>query len=123
MSIKSEKKIDEIIDDITIDLEKIEKSKNINIILKKHKNIKNKLDETNKSINELKYKFENYESGKIILSDNDFILNINKINDLSDDTFNELALEDQIIKYMELMDIINNCKEYIDVKKMDIVKC
>jgi hypothetical protein len=123
MSKKSKKDINIVLDVITNDLEKLEKCKNINTILKKHKNIKEKLEDTNDKINNLKKVFEKCEIEKQEISDDDFLLNINKINDITEDDFVDLSLEEQIDKYLELMKLINNSKDYLELKKIEIVNC
>ena len=120
---KENKDITKILENINDDLEKLEKSTNLNDILKKHKNIKDKIEQSNNLIINLKSKFESFIYNKTELTDDDFSKSMDKLNIMNDDSINDMALELQVEKYIELSNIINNCKGYLESKKIEIIKC
>ena len=120
---KENKDITKILENINDDLEKLEKSTNLNDILKKHKNIKDKIEQSTNLIINLKSKFESFIYNKTELTDDDFSKSMDKLNIMNDDSINDMALELQVEKYIELSNIINNCKGYLESKKIEIIKC
>lgn len=127
MSLKNKKDIDEIsVSLATIDtnLEELSKSNKLKDILKKHNQIKNELHELQETIDEIKQKFDSHiDIKKDIIDDVTYDKYCKDLNVDMEDIFDDISLEDQVIKYKQYIKKIMACENYLKSKKMEIIKC
>lgn len=113
--------IDEELNMISLDIEKLDKYTNIIKINKKHKQIKQTLNDIFETVNKLKETFENIENeNEKIITDDEYELYMKEINEINID---DLELSEQIEKYKYFSNIIDLVTKYMNSKKMEKIIC
>ena len=127
---ESNDELDNKIDEISNELDVLNKSTKLKDILKKHKQIKNNLDDVYGKVKTIKTIFENIDSkkdsnkddNKDIIDDATYDKYTKDINEIIK-TINDKKLENQIAKYKILSKKVIACENYLKSKKMEIIEC
>lgn len=115
------------IDQISDELVKLSKATKLKDILKKHKNIKNNLNNAQENLNLLKNNFESNDVEKetqmVQIDDDTYEKYSKEILDTFEIDFDKIDIETQIKKYKLLSKKISSCDNYLKTKKMEIINC
>ena len=127
MSLKKKKEKDEIeksLETIVDNLDELQKSNRLKDILKKHNQIKTKLEGLKETVDIIKKNFDSQiETKKEIIDDITYDKYCKDLNIDMEDEFDDISLEDQVAKYKQYMKKIMACDAYLKSKKMEIIKC
>ena len=112
--------------EIENDLNILSHETNLNIILTKYTEARNKINSTEKTLKEIKTNFDvvcdkDIQSSKS-LTDSDYEEYI-KLTEQEIGEIENCSLEKQIEKYEKICKRLSCCKKYLQSKKMEIVKC
>jgi hypothetical protein len=118
--------IDDELNLISLDIEKLDKYTNITKVNKKHNQIKQSLNTILDTVNILKETFEmdTLDKSKKIISDKEYETYMKEINEMNELTnIDELELSEQIKKYKYINDIVTLVTNYMNSKKMEKIIC
>lgn len=130
LSKKNNENINKIIAEIYNDCDELRKETNLSLKIKKHTEIKNRINITEQNLYKIRDSFNNNEQqnesndNKEIITDEKYEKNIRIINKLNNnENNNDNLLEEQIELYKKMLKLINECELYLKSKKMEIIKC
>jgi hypothetical protein len=123
---KQKNSLSDKIKEIDEDLDTLSHETNLNVILAKYTEAQNKINNTEKTLKEIRLNFDTVCEKEIqsqkSLTDNDFGEYI-KLTEQEITEIENYSLEKQIEKYEKICKRLACCKKYLQSKKMEIVKC
>lgn len=110
------------IDEINDNIDKINKTTNINSIISTYLKNKQLIDDTKNNLDKIKTNFEDIKNDEIEITDKNYEEMLIKVNSFCD-IFNENDdIEIIINEYKNISNIINSLKIYLDSKKLKIIE-
>lgn len=115
--------IGKIISKIHAESEELRKETNLSSRIKKHAQIKKKISMTEQNLYKIKDLIDekNKDGKQEIITDEKYEKNMKTINKLTEN--NDGSLEEQIELHNKLVRLINECKTYLESKKVELIKC
>lgn len=107
-------------------IDSLDGEKNVGKKMKTYEETKKSIAELSEKVKQAKIDFESIKKETIgeKINDNifeEYMKNINNINNIDKDDFTKLPLDDLINKYKKLIEKIRSCEKYLRDKKMEII--